>query len=135
MEPASYARKYGLVFYWLGFAVYTLYMAQFPGLIARSTQWSYPWAAVFVVWALLAVLVGLLHLILRPRTYHHSWGRLMAALSFSTVLLILGAVSVVTDMPGYYYVPAMFSVVTMAAMLLFVIAQAAVSLRRKRSHA
>jgi hypothetical protein len=97
--------------------VVTLYYAQYRGLISHPERWRYPWAAVVEVWALLAMLVGVLQLILRPASFHRSWGRVLGALAYSGALLALGIGSVVTDMPGYYYIPAMFSVVTMTGVL------------------
>ena len=135
MRAASLIRKYGLAIYWFAFAAYTTYMAQFPGLIAHPEHWSYPWRAVLVVWALLGILIGVLYFILRPATYRHSWGRLIGALIYSAILLAFGILSVVTDMPGYYYVPAMFSVVTFGLLLVFAIVQTGFSVIRKGSHA
>jgi hypothetical protein len=135
MRATSLIRTYGLAIYWLAFAAYTIYVAQFPGLIAHPELWSHPWRAVLVVWALLGILIGVLHLILRPATYRYSWARLIGALIYSAVLLTLGILSVVTDMPGYYYVPAMFSVVTFGLLLVFALVQTGFSLIRKGSHA
>ncbi len=135
MNIALLARRYCLLFYWLAFAVFTLYQAQYPGLMLHPEEWRYPWAAVVVVWALLAMLVGVLHVILRPTSFHHSWGRLLGALAFSAVVLVLGFFSVVTDMPGYYYVPAQFSAVTMASMLIFAVFQVISALWRRRKRA
>ena len=135
MNIALFARRYALLFYWLAFAVVTLYQAQYPGLMLRPEEWRYPWSAVVVVWVLLAILVGVLHLILRPANFHRSWGRLLGALAYSAVLLVLGFFSVVTDMPGYYYVPAQFSVVTMAGVLIFAVFQVISALWRRRRHA
>src|SRR5437773_5487300 len=105
------ARRYCLLFYWLTFAVFTLHEAQYPGLMLHPEEWRYPWSAVVVVWVLLAILVGVLHLILRPASFHRSWGRFLGALAYCAILLVLGFFSAVTDMTGYYYVPAQFSVV------------------------
>ena len=119
MTIPLFARRYCLLIYWLLFAAFAVHQARYPGLMQHPEEWRYPWGAVGAVWALLAVLVGILYLILRPVTFHRSWGRLTGALAYSAVLLVLGLLSVVTDMPGYYYVPAQFSVVTMAGMLIF----------------
>ena len=86
--------------------------------------------AVVVVWALLAILVGILYAILRPISFNRSWGRLLGALAYSAILFLLGYFSVVTDMPGYYYVFAQFSIVTMASMLVFAVFQAGSALWR-----
>jgi uncharacterized membrane protein len=116
-------RKYSFFVYWVAFAVLTLHQAQYPGLMAHPERWVYPWRAVLVVWTILAILIGAFYLILRPMTFHRSWWRLVCALAFAAVLLGLGIASVVTDMPGYYYIPAQFSIVTMALMLLLAIVQ------------
>ena len=135
MNIALFARRYVLQFYWLAFAVFTLHEAQSPGLLLHPEEWRYPWGAVVVVWALLAMLVSILYAILRPGTFNHSRGRLLGALAYSAVLLVLGYFSVVTDMPGYYYVFAEFSIVTMAGMLLFAVFQAVSALWRWRRRA
>jgi hypothetical protein len=120
MKMQPFARRYCLLAYWLVFALLTLYYAQYHGLMLHPEQWRYPWDAVVAVCALLAILIGVLQLILRPASFHRSWARVLGALVYSGVLLAVGIDSVVTDMPGYYYVPALFSVVTMAGMLILV---------------
>lgn len=135
MNISLFARRYFLLLYWLAFAVFTLYEAQYPGLMLHPEEWRYPWAAVAVVWALLAALVGILYAILRPVSFKHSWGRLLSALAYSAILLLLGYYSVVTDMPGYYYVFAEFSIVTMAGMLAFAALQTLSALWRWRRRA
>lgn len=131
MTTRSFARRYGLFAYWLMFALFTLRQAQYPGLMQHPEEWDYPWGAVVAVWALLAVLVAGLHLILRPASFHRSWGRLLAALAYSALLVVFGLRSVITDMPGYYYVPAQFSAVTMVGMLAFSLVQVASALWRR----
>ena len=128
-------RKYSFIAYWAAFAVYTLNQAQYPGLVAYPDQWTYPWEAVFVVWGLLAALVGVFYMILRPMSFHWSWGRLLAALVLGAVLLGCGIASIVTDMPGYYYVPAMFSLVTMVLLVLFALTLALVRIFGNRKYA
>jgi uncharacterized integral membrane protein len=131
----SLLRKYGLVAYWLAFALYTTYMAQFPGLVRDLSRWRYPWSAVIVVWFLLAVFVAILHSILRPMTYRRSWGRLAGACAYSAALFVLGVLSIVTDAPGYYYVPAVFSVVTAGVMTALVLVTVGAAVVRKFRHA
>jgi hypothetical protein len=118
------------------FALITLQQAQYPGFLIDREQWRYPWRGVIEMWALLAILVGVLHVILRPATFQHSWGRLLGALLYATVLLLgLGPASLATDMPGYYYVPAWFSIVTMVGMLTLALVEVVGALWRRRRHA
>ena len=128
-------RKHGPVGYWFAFAVYTTYMAQFPGLMRDPSRWRYPWSAVIVVWSLLAVLIAILYVIIRPMTYRRSWGRLAGACAYSAALLILGLLSVVTDAPGFYYVPAVFSIVTAGVMTAFVLFSLGAAVVRRFRHA
>lgn len=132
MSILMFSQRYCLLFYWLVFAALTLYEAQFPGLMLHPEEWRYPWGAVFVVWALLAISVGILYAILRPASFNRSWSRLSGALAYSAILLFLGYISVVTDMPGYYYVFAQFSIATMAGMLVITVFQATSALWRSR---
>ena len=135
MQATSLIRRYCLLAYWLLFAGVTVHQAQYPGLMLHPEEWEYPWRAVLVLWGLLAILIGGLYLIIRPRTYHHSWGRLVGGLVYAAVLLTLGMASVVTDMPGYYYVFAQFSLVTMGVMLLFAVIQIVGAVWRRWTHA
>lgn len=128
-------RRYGLATYWLICALFTLRQARYPGLMLYPEDWRYPWKAVFVVWVLLAVLIGILHAILRPASYHYSWWRLLGALVYSALLFTMGIFTVVTDMPGYYYVPAMFSAVNLAIVLLFACSQGALWFFRRGRNA
>ena len=135
MKLGPLFRRYSLPVYWLLFAGFTAHQAQYPGLMLNPEQWEYPWRAVLVVWALLAVLVAGLYAILRPRTYNRSWWRLLGGLVYCAVLLWLGLESVVTDMPGYYYVPALFAVATMAGMAVFAVVQVASAVWHRWMHA
>ena len=115
---ASLIRRYGLTFYWLAFAGYTLEAARHPGLVALDAQVPYSWDGVVATWAVLGVATVILHAILRPRTFRRSWGRLAGALGYALVLTALALVTFVTDMPGYVYVPAYFAAVTLLGLVL-----------------
>jgi hypothetical protein len=119
----SYLRRYGLAAYWALFAAYTMYMAQWPGLMLHPERWTYPWKSALAVCALLAVCVAILYVILRPMSYRHSWWRLLGALVYSGVLVALGISTVATDLPGHAYVPALFSVATLALVVVLALAQ------------
>src|SRR4051812_24657860 len=108
MQIVSYIRRYGFFAYWFAFAAYTAYLAKSPGLMIHPERWTFPWKSVLFIWALLAVLIGALHLILRPLTYRRSWGRLGSAAIYAAVLMLLGILTVATDMPGHFYIPAIF---------------------------
>jgi len=100
---------------------------QYPGL-ENLSRWHYPVWGVVAVSALIGIFIGILYLILRPATYRRSWGRLFAAIAYSGVLVALGIATLVTDMPGHAYVPAMFAIVNMALILLFAKLQAGIAL-------
>ena len=135
MSIGPFARRYCLLAYWLIFALITLQRAQVPGLMLDPEQWRYPWRGVVEMWALLAVLVGVLQLILRPATFHHSWGRLSGAILYASVLMVLSVSAFATDMPGHHYVPQLFSVITMVGMLTLAVAEGVGVLWRRRRHA
>ena len=128
MEVTAKIRRYGLAAYWVLFAAYTMYMAREPGLMLHPEQWTYPWASALAVCAVLAVLVTILHAILRPVSYRRSWGRLICALIYSVALVGLGLATVATDMPGHAYVPGIFSLATLLLVVILGAAQIVVAL-------
>jgi hypothetical protein len=135
MQIITYARHYGFAVYWVVFAGYTAYLAQFPGLMLHPERWTYPWRSVLFIWALLAVLIGLLYLILRPVTYRRSWGRLVSALIYAGAMLAAGIFTVVTDMPGHAYVPAIFGLVTFALVVVLLFVQISTAVWARWRHA
>lgn len=128
MEATANIRRYGLAVYWALFAAYTMYMAREPGLMVHPERWTYPWESALAVSAVLAVLVTILHAILRPVSYRRSWGRLFCALIYSVALVGLGLATIATDMPGHAYVPAIFSLATLALVVILGVVQIAVAL-------
>ena len=120
-------RTYSFLAYWIVWCLVTMHQGQYPGL-ENLSRWHYPVWGVISVSALIGILIGILYLILRPATYHGSWGRLFTAIASSGVLVTLGIVTLVTDMPGHAYVPAMFAIVNMALILLFAKIQAGIAL-------
>lgn len=128
-------RRYVWFGYWAVFAGFTVYAAQFPGYVPRPEEVPYPWIAVFFVWIVLAVLLGILYAIVRPTTFQYQWGRIVGALAYVAVLFGAGLATFVTDMPGYYYVPAVFSFVTMLAVLALALVATLTELLRRIKHA
>ena len=118
--------------YWLVFAVLAVNWGQYPGLIAGTELPPYPWKGVVITCGVLAVETAILYAILRPVTFHRSWWRLGFALLYGGLLLVVSAFTFVTDMPGYYYVPAYFSAATMLALFMFALVLGLAGLLRRR---
>ena len=135
MNVRLLGRRYFLVAYWLVFAIWAVNWGKYPGFVVNPELAPYPWKAVGVTCGVLAVEVAILYAILRPVTFNRSWGRLGFALLYSACLLVFSAFTFVTDMPGYYYVPAYFSAVTMLALLVFALLLGLTGLLRRSRHA
>jgi hypothetical protein len=127
MRMGPRIRTYGFLAYWIVWCLVTMRQGQYPGL-ENLSRWHYPVWGVISVSALIGIFIGILYLILRPATYHRSWRRLFAAIAYSGALVALGIVTLVADMPGHAYVPAMFAIVNMALLLLFAKIQAGIAL-------
>jgi hypothetical protein len=102
-------------------------------LIGRPAP--YPWLGVSIVSLVTAVELGIIYLILRPPTFRWSVNRAAIALGVSVLLSGLHIATTVTDVPGFVYVPAAFSLLTTALLLLLFLVTLTVSLisRRTRS--
>jgi hypothetical protein len=133
----TFARKYGSLIYWALFMAITFYQAQFPGYIPLTERlnYPYPWSAAFEVAVLITVLVGAFHLILGPMSYRRSWGRLAGAWGCSLALCAFSLPFAVTDMPGYYYVPIQFALLTFVTMSGIVTIQLIAATWRRVRHA
>ena len=134
MKYGALARRYFLGAYWLLFVALAVEWGQYPGYVPNPELQPYPWRAVAVTCALLAVAVAILYAILRPFTFHHSWGRLGFALLYAAALFAVGAATFVTDQPGYYYVPAYFSAATLLGLIAFAILLAVSTLLQRTRH-
>lgn len=113
MRYGIFVRRYFLLVYWLAFVALAVDFGKYPGLVAQPELQPYPWKAVVVTSVLLAAAAAVLYAILRPVTFRGSWGRLSLALLYAVVLFVVGAVTFITDQPGYYYVPAYFAATTL----------------------
>lgn len=117
--------RYGLLAYWLLFAVRTLDWARNPGFVADPANAPYPWAGVVATWDLLALEVSLVGWFLGPRPIHRPRrGRLGAALVLYAGLTAFSVVTFATDMAGYYYVPGQFHLVTLVGLLILALVRA-----------
>ena len=134
MNYGVLVRRYFLVLYWLAFVALAVDFGQYPGYVPNPELQPYPWKAVMLTCALLAVAVAILYAILRPVTFHRSWGRLGLALLYAAVLFVAGAATFVTDQPGYYYVPAYFAAATLLGLVVFAISLGLSSLWQRLRH-
>ena len=126
--------RYFLTLYWLFFAALAVYLGQYPGYVLHPELAPYPWEGVLITCIALAIAVAILYAILRPGTFDRSWGRLAIALFYAGLLLLFGAVTFVTDMPGYYYVPAYFAAMTTLILLVRAFVMGATTLWHRARH-
>lgn len=118
------AKLYGMTAYWTLFAGLAVRQAQFPGLVLEPVPQPYPWRGVFLIWAVLAIETALLYLLVRPIAINLPWKRLLALFGYCISLVMVSALTFVTDMPGHYYVPSMFASLTFLAVGTIVVAKA-----------
>jgi hypothetical protein len=134
MKYSAVARRYFLGAYWLVFVGLAVDWGQYPGYVLNPEQQPYPWKAVALICGLVAVAIAILYAILRPVTFHRSWGRLGFALLYAGALFVVGAATFVTDQPGYYYVPAFFSAATLLGLVAFAVLLGASTLCQRARH-
>jgi len=116
MEHLRY--KLGFALYWLLFAVLALFAAQNPGFVGNPDLVPFPWFGLFITWAVLAVLVSIFYFILKPAFVRGSASRLGVAFALSVAMVIGSILTMVTDMPGLYYMPHYFSLLTFLILLV-----------------
>jgi len=109
--------KLGFVLYWLLFAAFAVSAAKDPGFVRHPELVPFSWLGLFVIWGVLAVLVAIFYAILRPTFVKANFLRLTMALALSTVMVVASALTMVTDMPGLYYIPHYFSMLTFLILL------------------
>lgn len=122
--------KLGFALYWFLFAVLAIFSAQYPGFVSHPEQISFPWLRLFVVWGILAVLVGVYYFILKPAS-GSSLMRVTIALLLSGATLTACVMTFYTDMDGLYYVPSYFSLLTTLILLVMFVARAGYALWQK----
>jgi hypothetical protein len=129
MEHLRY--KLGFALYWLFFAVLAVFAARNPGFVGHPELVPYPWLGLVVTWAILAVLVAIFYFILKPAFVRGSTSRLRAAFALSLVMTIASILTMVTDMPGLYYLPHYFSLLTFLSLLVISVFRTGRALWRK----
>jgi len=95
-------RRYGLLLVWLAFGVLTANAARNPGFVAHPETAPYPWRAALATWAILGLESAVFYLIARSRR------RLRFAFALAALLFVGDCFTIVTDMPGYYYMPCFY---------------------------
>jgi len=112
----SLARRW-YVLYWLGFVLVALDWGRHPGFVRDPELQPYPWLAVLVVSAILALFTAWLRAVMRPFTAGRAWVRWVSVVVFVVVLLYLVPWLIVTDGPGVAYVLPLFALVTLLVLL------------------
>jgi hypothetical protein len=102
------------------FALLTLRAGKEPGLGEHSDEVPYPWRAVVFVCLLLSAEVAVLHWIVRSGA-EQSWRRLGRAAALFAALGLFSLLTFATDMPGYYYVPQNFHILTFLVLVTVII--------------
>jgi hypothetical protein len=117
--------KFGLLAYWLLFAIFSAFAASSPGYVHHPELVPYPWHALLVLWAFFGVLLALLYVILQPPEFRTSPWRLPLALLLGIAMSVPAAGTLATtDLPGLSYAPAVFALTT----TLFLVVIAAVTI-------
>lgn len=98
----SFLTRYWLLLLWLGFAPITAEAARHPGFVPHPETVPYPWRAALETWGILGIESAAFYLILRLRR------GIPIAFGIALLLLIASVLTMVTDMPGYSYVPAQY---------------------------
>lgn len=135
MNPSTrFLRRYWLGLYGVTFAIFTLYAATFPGFVGNPEAVPYPWIGVLYTWVIIAALTFAFHRVLKPLAFLRSWKRLALAIAIASGLVAISIVMMITDQPGYYYVPMLFSFITFLGLIICAIALAGVGLWRYARH-
>ncbi len=113
--------KLGFMIYWLFFAVLSVYSAKDPGYVINPELIPFPWLALVFVWVLLAILITSLYLVLKPVFLYNSVSRLLIVFAISCTLTFTCIFTMNTDMPGLYYIPQNFLLVTLLILSISVL--------------
>lgn len=119
LEPLlNLLRKYGLPLLWL-LSVPLLIWGGFinRGIAGGSSAYPFGYVALFALITLVETAV--LHLILRPASFHNSWGRTLIALALFFPLSF--AARILEDMPGYFYAHALWLVIVVRVLLILLV--------------
>ena len=114
-------RRYGLTAYWIIFVLLTLHAGRNRRMVRNRETVPYPWEDVFETCALIGVETAVLYVILRPPTFRRSWRRVLAALLYASILIVINKPPALFDLAGYVYVPETFALITFLALLILLV--------------
>jgi hypothetical protein len=126
-----FSYKFAFAAYWLFFAVLSVFAAQNPGYVRHPELAPYPWLFLFAMVAFLALLVVVFYVVLLPPRFRSSYWRLPVALGLGVAMFVASVLTFVTDMPGLFYMPHLFSLITMIFLLAISASTAVGALWRK----
>jgi hypothetical protein len=110
-----------LFVYWVVFVWLAIGAGRNPGFVGHPEAVAYPVQGVSTLCVVLALLVALLRLVLRPPLTWRRWARLALRASYVLLLIFLLLPATATDMPGIEYVPAKFSFVTLLMLAVWAV--------------
>src|SRR6266850_8615697 len=91
-------------------------------LVARNRETvPDPWEDVFETCALIGVEIAVLYVILRPPTFRRSWRRVLAALVYASILIVISQPAAMFDLAGYVYVPRTFALTTFLVLVILLV--------------
>lgn len=122
-----------LLVYWLAFVWVAIGAGHDPGFVMHPEAIPYPVVGVVVLCVVLAMLVALLGLVLRPPTTWRRWPRIALRTSYVFLLMVLMLPAGVTDLPGITYVPARFSMATLLVLSVWALYRVAAALMARRA--
>ena len=101
--------RYGWIVYWLLFVVHILYVSRDPGLVGPNAKHGSPWGPTVLTCGILGAQTAALNATLRPVSSTRSWQQVAIASGLALLFAVLSMAGMRTDMPGYYYTPALFA--------------------------
>ena len=112
-------RRFGLILYWLIFAVYAAQEARYAAPVRNQVEVGYQWGSVIVVWIALAIAVFQLHRIIDPKNYSPSSPRFGKAFGFSLLLIpVFFVLFEARGLPPVMDIPMVFAIVTAIVALI-----------------
>jgi len=103
--------------YWLIWVLVTLLQGRRPRFVPYPDMVPYPWFGVIATCGLLGAATIALKRMLCPRKGGLRWGHVAIAFLFAMTLFVGSVAAVPSDVPGYFYVPALYGLTTTISVL------------------